>query len=169
MYAGPIFYAQFILLKYNTLMMEDFSTRSAYPDADMHAAIQSIAPLRDWLLIETFCFYAYLHATVFFIAGHQIKSWCYKKHDTETDIKKTETDFILYSRDSLVWFSYNFLNVFMPIIIVTLATRRSTLEVCPSSILQCEAFDQNEKTFTYILLGLAASQLLHMILNVRLY
>jgi hypothetical protein len=153
------------------LFLQDFSERSEFPDTAMHGAIQSVAPLRDWLLIETFVFYVYIHSTVFFIAGHQIKSWFSKKYDTETDIKKTETDFIIYSRDSLVWFSYNFVNIVMPLMIVFMAKYRASLplEVCPSSILHCGPFDENDNLYKWVFIGLASSQLLQMILNSKLY
>lgn len=168
-YQGPIFYAQYIIFKFGGMFAEDFSERSDYPDASIHNAIRTVSPLRDWLLIEVFVFYAYLHATVFFIAGYQIRSWCTKKSNTLTDIKKTETDFIMYSRDSLVWFAYNFVNFVMPLVVLSMSYNRSILEVCPSLMQTCGQFNSDAKLFSYILMGLSATQFIQMVFNSKLY
>lgn len=92
-YQGAIFFAQYILLKWHYFFEGDYSANGMnYPELDV--ALTNIGPVRDWLVIECFCFYIYLHATVFYILGHQLKAWCSKKSDSVSDIRKTETDFI---------------------------------------------------------------------------
>ena len=69
-------------------------------------------PLKDWLLIEFYSFYAYMASAIIFITRHQIKGWIWPV--LYTDIKKQLTDFIIYEDRSLTWFAFNLVCCLMP-------------------------------------------------------
>ena len=88
--------------------------------------------------------------------GHIVKSWMTKKEDTITDIKKTETDFIMYTKDNLIWFSYNLVGCVMPIIVLCIVNSQRTVldgEECPSYVTSCAPLTSDEKMLTYVILG----------------
>lgn len=66
-----------------------------------------------WIVIETFCFYQYLYATVFYIAGMVIKSACMPTKQI-SDFKKAVLDTVNYANINLTWFSLNFVLCTMP-------------------------------------------------------
>jgi hypothetical protein len=75
----------------------------------------------------------------------------------------------MYSRDSLVWFAYNFVNFVMPLVVLLMSYNRSILEVCPSLMQTCGQFNSDAKLFSYILMGLSATQFIQMVFNSKLY
>ena len=66
-----------------------------------------------WIVIETFCFYQYLYATVFYLAGMVIKSACMPTKQI-SDFKKAVLDTVNYASINLTWFSLNFVLCTMP-------------------------------------------------------
>jgi hypothetical protein len=127
---------------------EFFSLQVEEGDAEYNMIIATQRP-RDWMIIETFCFYTYILSTCFFIFIHQCKNWTKKAKDESdpgntTDLRKIELDFVRYSRDSLIWFAFNFVCVVMPIIIVTVTyLRRFAGGRCETGKV-CGQFTRNE-------------------------
>ena len=66
-----------------------------------------------WLVLETACFYAYMFATVVYIAGMGISSAC-RRAPIRSDFKKAIKDFIGYAAINLTWFALNFVLCTMP-------------------------------------------------------
>lgn len=139
------------MLKFQYSFTEDLTGEGV----EIQNAVKNMAPIRDWLIIELFCFYVYLHATVLFIMHHQITNWYSKKPNSISDIDKTKTDFILYRKRSLVWFALNFVLAAMPLIIVGIVYNRHTLEPCPTAVVECGNYDKNCKAFTWVFLTLS--------------
>lgn len=84
-YQAAVFYAQWTFVFYRN----DFKN----PDLDgpNGAILTATVPLRDWLCIEFFSFYAYMASAIFFIARYQIKAWYNGYEGNEhmiSDIKK---------------------------------------------------------------------------------
>ena len=78
--------------------------------------VRAAEPYRDWLRIEFFSFYCYILGASIFIMRHQCKEWIWQSH--ETDIKKQITDFLFYRMQTLIWYCFNIVGVFMPPYIV---------------------------------------------------
>ena len=67
-----------------------------------------------WLLIETFCFYCYMLATIVFIAWRMIASELRSNVGSVSDMAKAMNDFITYSSINLTWLSFNFVLCTLP-------------------------------------------------------
>lgn len=66
-----------------------------------------------WLLIETFCFYAYMTATAAYIAWMMTRGIC-EKATPKSDMAKALNDFIGYASINLTWFAFNWVLCLMP-------------------------------------------------------
>ena len=160
-YLGPIFFAQYLLLKFQYFFEEDLSTE----EIGLQNSVKEMSPVRDWIIIELFSFYVYLHATVFYIMGYQFNNWYSKTKTTKTDIAKTNTDFILYTKKSLIWFAFNLVLCVMPIFLVMIVYKRRAFEVCPTALFECdpqyrEEEDTNYKILTTMILFQCAASIL---------
>ena len=75
-----------------------------------------------WVYIEIYCFYLYLVSAVFYIVYHQLVEGIIMRNEQEhlSDMEKTIKDFIVYAQSNLVWFAFNFVLVFMPVICIAI-------------------------------------------------
>ena len=101
-YQGAVFYAQMVLADE---IMDCTGTGCIVKD------IVGVKTL--WLLIETFCFYAYMIATTAYIAWMMLRGVC-EKATPKSDMTKALNDFIGYASLNLTWFAFNFVLCFMP-------------------------------------------------------
>jgi len=105
-YQGAIFYVQ--LEVYNNMTVCDAESCWLQSPTNVFSV---------WLYIEIYCFYLYMASTVFYIAYHQlVEGVCFRKESDESDMTKTITDFLVYAKDNLTWFAFNFVMVTMPLV-----------------------------------------------------
>ena len=106
MYQGAVFYVQ--LNVYNNQSVCD--QNGCYLRAPTNSVMV-------WVYIEVFMFYLYMLSSVVFIAYHQfVEGICFKKDQAQSDMRKTFTDFLTYADANLIWFAFNFILVFMPLV-----------------------------------------------------
>ena len=114
-YSSVIFYVQMSV--YNNQTICDSDGCSLAPPDNSYMV---------WLYIEVYCFYIYMIAGVFFIIFHQLMGGvCVGRESEESDMRKTITDFIEYQRDNLIWFAFNLVMIFMPLICIFILNPRA--------------------------------------------
>lgn len=81
-----------------------------------------------------------LSSCVFIIYHQFVNGICCKKTDSKSDMNKAISDFITYAYSNLIWFAFNFVLVFMPVVTI--------LVINPKS----EALDRQEAKISYVIL-----------------
>lgn len=112
-----------------------------------------------WVYIEVFTFYLYMLSSVVYIAYHQfVEGICFKKDQAQSDMRKTFTDFLTYANENLIWFAFNFILVFMPLICMfMLQPKTAGLDLL------------GQQSYTGLLVTVCAANLLQFILRPRLF
>ena len=152
-YQGAVFYAQKVLA--------DEIVTCGYEDGSADEYFCKYEPLRGnnqvWLVIETLCFYLYVLAAVAYICWRQLYGSCCKNASAKSDMSKALNDFIEYATLNLTWFSFNFVLVCMPPIL---------LYALDSPDLQISSRTQS---YIPIMYTLWAMHLIHFAFQIRIY
>jgi hypothetical protein len=75
-----------------------------------------MAPFNAWLVIEVVSFYLYIVEVIIYVSSHQIRQEY--RREIISDIRKSITDFIVYSQDQLNWFTFDFQLLMIPPIFI---------------------------------------------------
>ena len=75
-------------------------------------------PSSIWLRIETYAYYSYVGACIFYILWIQCIGFV--KNALISDLNKQILDFIDYAEINLTWFGFNFIKIFVPIYLLFL-------------------------------------------------
>ena len=149
-YQGAIFYVQMTVFNHQFICNEKGDCKLSPPENAIMA----------WLYIEIFCFYLYMISACLYIAFHQlVEGVCMKKESDKSDMNKTITDFVDYAHSNLIWFAFNTVLVFMPVIcIVSLNSKAESLD-----------FEGAEMSYTCLLSVVCVINLLQFIARPRLF
>ena len=114
LYQGSVFFAQWTLATSEQCVKIGDDVNS--PDSwDCNHLVGAEAL---WIIIETISFYIYMGAAVWFIVQFQLKSaWI---NSPQSDITKSVKDFITYASINLTWYSFNFVLILLPPILIFL-------------------------------------------------